>query len=567
MKAAAAASGKEDINDIDLKKDMRAAGARMFRESMDNCSAEANDDSAELAACKEKAEQMMNKFLGDDNPKKSEIRDLMKRAGRDAAAKAKEKCMAENMTEDACETKIKEALAAQGDKKASDMTKLDVKTAIGEAARDKAGDEIAACLAAKQGNKDAACPNFYDGYVKMKGGPKKSGVAGKIDKERVNMKLASESAAASKRLCFSEKNKKDMSACLDRVKTQNDKMTELVFADKNQDKISNKKKIADREASVSALGSAFEDCMNEATNASQKADCKSDFEVAKEALGINWNSKAVLKSHQGKRVAEAASSCKQSEGKSCRQEIKKALARGGMEEREYRGVKLLGAVKTAAETWAACTESSESEAECDAQAKQAYLLISGGEDAAFSAKVKTKVRKLAQALIDGTSTEVRSLKAADVAVTTDETECSSATPETLKKKVEEEAGKASSDFGQVSLSSCVLVDGEVENSVRIFAADSMTDLAIDAGASSIGQKLDGSVLRRLGSDASRRLAQTKEVFAAQSQEECSVNDAQCGQSDSMVGSSSSGAMGQTKVQACSIAAVFTTVCYALMSMA
>eukprot|EP00927_Polykrikos_kofoidii_P024553 TRINITY_DN222_c0_g1_i2.p1 TRINITY_DN222_c0_g1~~TRINITY_DN222_c0_g1_i2.p1 ORF type:complete len:726 (+),score=186.29 TRINITY_DN222_c0_g1_i2:251-2428(+) len=528
---AAAAAGlgmkTEDIDDLDLEKNLRAAGARKFMENMKICSADAEGNQTKLDECKEASMNMTRMFLGGD--KKSEMMDMMKQAALTAAAKARETCMEENMTKEDCETNIREAIAAQYGMKPGDMTKLDVKTAIEEAAMDKARDAAAACVEAKSGKKDASCSSFFEEYAKVKGGNKKTGVAGKIDEERVKMKLAADSAASTKRLCFSKKDKQAMISCINQAKDVNDNLTAVVFEDRDDNKISKKQKLADREASVSALGSTFADCMATATEKSQKADCKSDFEVAKEACGISWNSKAVLTSHRGKKVANAASNCDPSEAKSCRREIKDSLKDAGMEEREYRVVKLLGAIKNAAETWAACKENSETETECDAQSKQAYLLVSGEEDKAFSAQVKAKIRKLAQALIDGTETEVRSLKAADVAVTTNEVTCSSMTAGKVQSKVDEETGKNSSTvFGEAGSTSCVVVDDQAEYALVVPASASATNEDIDAEASIMAQKLDGiSLARRLRSGL-RRLTTTQGVSAAQSQEECSVDDAQCG---------------------------------------
>jgi hypothetical protein len=140
-----------------------------------------------------------------------------------------------------------------------------------------------------------------------------------------------------------------------------------------------------------------------------------------------------------------------------------------------------------------------------------------------------KVRKLAQALIDGVETEVSPVPAVDIGVTTDEPTCSNTTRDNLKKKLKDAAGQASSGFGNISEPDYFVVDAACEYSVNIFVAANMTDDSIDAEAKGMGERLDSVDLsRRLRSDVLRRLAKTTEVFAAQSQEECSVNDQQCG---------------------------------------
>merc|ERR1719409_2652243 len=81
----------------------------------------------------------------------------------------------------------------------------------------------------------------------------------------------------------------------------------------------------------------------------------------------------------------------------------------GMKKRKYVMMKKIGTIAPVAETLAACLEVEEATAaDCEAEAKEAFVKASGFEEVAYE-DVKADIQRLADIIMEGNSTEFQKM--------------------------------------------------------------------------------------------------------------------------------------------------------------
>jgi hypothetical protein len=540
-KAVAEAGGvhPDAMKDADVERDIRNGATRDLVKSMRGCMTSAAGSEAQVQQCRDEAAAAARDARPSrEAPSSAEKANMIRKAAAMAVSEVLASCA--DSTDADCRKKIKDEIALQLGKDSDDLTELDVRSSMYRASVEEVASEAKACREAKADDANASCTDLYDLYVKAQGRSPKTGKGKNIEEAKMKLDVASKFAAMSQRACFERKTKDEIKSCLESVKSNNECIVSSLNDGEDAMKLRNKNKASSNMARTAALGGVFADCMEAATTEEEKTVCNEEMDVSMSAANVTEGKKAFMQKYRGQRVADSVAACDVSDAKKCRKQAMEMLKKSGVKNHELRGVKLLGASKAAAVAWAACRDVEEATT-CDGIAKETYLVISGGDDNAFSDKVQAKIRKLGQAIMKGVSTEVRLKKSIEAGVSTDESGCSAASETAVLEKGATLASGIDNRFGSPKSEGCKLFDGSPEYAFNV--ASNGAD--IESAAPSITSGMVDVSLRRLGGMQSndkvglhRRLAVTSEAFASQSQEECSVEDSSCGSEDPSAGDAS-----------------------------
>eukprot|EP00927_Polykrikos_kofoidii_P078116 TRINITY_DN74986_c0_g1_i1.p1 TRINITY_DN74986_c0_g1~~TRINITY_DN74986_c0_g1_i1.p1 ORF type:complete len:776 (+),score=149.86 TRINITY_DN74986_c0_g1_i1:186-2330(+) len=513
-----------DVNSaggLNLEMGLRDATAREVATRLRICMTRAKENINEIHACRDQVKAVIQS--GDPSrtlPSKTDVAEFINRAALLAVSDALDSCDAN------CEATVKNEIAIVFGKSPKEISRLNIKSAVRSAATRKAATAAEACQAAREDKSESTCENMYEVYLKTRGGTRLTGTARKIDEEKVKLMAAEQAGASAKRLCCKKTNGPDIHECLTSAQKRMDVTIAALYMGRSESMVK-ERKLVDSMSTTSAAGGAFSDCMQAAITVESQKVCLDDMTTCLRAANVTEDVKSVMQHYRGKQIADAAASCGTSEAMACRQTAREDMKRAGMEEREYRVVKLLGAVKSASLTWATCQEAGESDRACDSHAIGEYLLTSGAQEAASTDKVKSKVRDLGTAIMTGVDTVLRMKKAVDIGVSTDEAVCTEASKTRMFEEVKQRAADFDEGFAEAKSENCVLVDGQPEYVTIVQAPLEMPDADIESASSAISSGMKFSSLRRLNK-MRRRLAKIGDVFAAQSMEECSVDDNSCG---------------------------------------
>jgi len=277
-------------------------------------------------------------------------------------------------------------------------------------------------------------------------------------------------------------------------------------------------------------------------------------------------------------LLEPAESCDSTDMKTCRANAKEEAKNAGMPAKEYGQTKRLAEIKGAAETWAACSDSGSSDAECDDMAKDKYVAISGSTAATYDEKsagnakqtVKQHVQKLGKALKDGKVTVlVEKKKVVATIETSGKAKCDDKVKQEFKKAVDAVKASDSATAEQKKLKSslktpnCRVVDSNVEYSTVIDAKD-LSKTEIDSVTDSYVTSLK---TKKYKTSRRRRLLHgevtTTDTYAAQEVSECPENDSDCIEDNpipadggSTVSNTSSGSKAEPRVLLLFVACAF-----------
>jgi len=287
-----------------------------------------------------------------------------------------------------------------------------------------------------------------------------------------------------------------------------------------------------KEAARDVLGDIFNRCAQAGLD---KEACKRRLRKRKEDAGLSdEDDEGIVKYRFGKMLRKPSEEDCSTDWKECRRQAKAEAIGKGMRRREYAAVRLLGAVRAAAEVWAGCREAEGEDAACEGLAQDEFIRVTGSRPVDFSAMLKRKVMRLGQAITDGKEIKVVKFKRMLVSGITDGIDCN-ATLEDLFAAQALNISKANNRrVTRAVKRACRLMDARPEYSALVFADIPDVDFGVLAEATAAGlmgsgldRRLEEEDLRGEVDDSGRRLDSVSETFAAQDVAECASSDAAC----------------------------------------
>jgi hypothetical protein len=204
------------------------------------------------------------------------------------------------------------------------------------------------------------------------------------------------------------------------------------------------------------------------------------------------------------------------------------MVEAGLKAREFGMIKKLGEITAAAEVYATCSQSDVNASECAVLAKEEFLAVSGADSSVWD-KVKARVTKLADGIMNGVEIVMKKKMQLVIDAVTSDTNCSKNVTDALVQKIK--SMTLTPALTGVKPGGCRLVDGKAEHAAKV-GVKNFTDAQIEAAADTINAAIVGAdIKRRLLLAEVRRLARVDVVYTAQDSEACASDDATCGKTD------------------------------------
>ncbi|CAK9007977.1 Soluble guanylate cyclase gcy-35 [Durusdinium trenchii] len=514
--ADALGKSKEEISDSMLRKKLDEAMGKALGTKMRACMEAAEDDAAK-DQCKD---ILVQDALGTRNGTQARgaRTQALAKAGRSAALEVIQDCTG---SREACMEILKEKAAESMGRSKDDLSNMELERLNLEGAKDAAKNAAKSCRAAKDADASATCQDVIEVFKQGRGKD-----MDETESRRVKGELAKDMDKEDMKLCFDEESSKEaFESCLEMLDSS-DKVKDDLFSELSEGRKNAKKKRAKDEAAVEAVGEIFKACMEEATSDTEKAECRSAMKEKSEMAGLEEDVEDVLKKYQRNVVATAARVCSSAERAQCVKAAKDELVKMGLKKRAFGLVKKLADLKAAAETYAACQETSATEnTTCIELAKSTLEELSGSTDI-WSDEIESKVKELGEAYLEGREVFIRKLKELAFEAVTDLLNCSEAFLDRIMDRIQNISdgfnGRNSSGPRNISDKLCRVTWGFARMVCKIHSPDldddEMMNLSDTIAEEVSTAELSGS--RRL---EERRLATVTETYVDQEQEETATS--------------------------------------------
>eukprot|EP00928_Gymnodinium_smaydae_P012250 TRINITY_DN1444_c0_g1_i3.p1 TRINITY_DN1444_c0_g1~~TRINITY_DN1444_c0_g1_i3.p1 ORF type:complete len:869 (+),score=244.34 TRINITY_DN1444_c0_g1_i3:62-2668(+) len=529
--ALALGKNESEITDRMLQMEASKAMTNELNDKMSSCLEDAGSDKAKQKRCRTAVirESLMGARVGGSKKAltKADVAMALKNAAKQKAQEVSESC---TKTRKECMALLKTQMAALG----QTVSKVELERLNTAGAKEAAKNAAKACAEAKKEDPDATCEDPFEKFLAYQkktksSNPKKA----KAEERRLKEELSISLKKDAMKVCFELATKAEADTCLADLKKESSSASDDLFKNVSSKVKAAKEKRAERKAALELVGERFHECMKEAQAGNQtEADaCTEDLKSKISVAGIKGDAKALAKRFRAKMVRDAAKSCDSADRKACLQQMKEELTKTGVKARAFAAIRKIGAVKESAETWVACKEdSANTDADCDGLANETLREQTGAKGDIW-AKMGDKVKRLAGNLLNGTETELRTLKLVSVEAETSGTECKDSASTAFVAKIADatEVKAAKVTAAEVINGGCELVFDKATYRAEVPTKELDTD-AISKMSDNIASELANASLaggRLLGADV-RRLEAVSNTYADQAVEECAVGDTSCG---------------------------------------
>jgi len=480
-RAQALGKNTSQVNDRMLVKEARKGVVRFLRGQIIECmeAVEFEESNETVEDCMDEAVvELVGNGFASKNMTMADFADVLTRCGEQEAEEFDCDDEGNGTGNESCSSELRRRLAYLEFSNDSDTVReIVMRRLLGKGAVDGARRSIESCSAAfKQLGWDFECEDPQEFF--RRGRRQGNSTDGRIEERSMKMELVARSQEILIRECMSADNETELHACLEDLAADAEEEFDEAFGDEFSDmgdptrdvRRARRRALMLRKGLQRALGQAYLNCLT-GTNGTEEDMMICQYMVDEVSLAMGPGRRLqggigiekigdLLKRDRAERCATSVENCE--DPRSCRMEAVEEFGENEGSHYRFADRQMLGAIRAAAETGAACLESlldtNEDLEQCGDHAHERFAAIIGVNNGTLWDEVADKVKDLAGAIADDNETFIHMRDAIKVRLLDNESFCSMETSQDFLGLVQGVLQHLNASEFEVEAKGCVLID-------------------------------------------------------------------------------------------------------------